>query len=223
MRSVKVSVWRSTLLIFFVISFAVGFLLPGQARVIQQMKQTYQNEDPKDLIRVIKDLQQRKQDLATEETSVSKKVAEYAHASDDTDAQVSQLEHEINALRQQTGGVLLAGPGVRVTIKEESSGASPSMIADDDLLLLINDLWASGAEVISLNGIRLMDTSSVYRAGLNVHVDGKTTKMPLIIDAIGDAENMSKGLQMPGGVLDLLNLRRISAIVQKVSLIKIDG
>lgn len=221
MKITKVSAWRSTILIFFTISFVVGFLLPGQARVIREMKQTYQNEDPKDLIRVIKDLQQRKQALLVEETRVSKKVAEYLHASDDTDAQVSQLEREMSVLKEVTGGVPLAGPGVRITIKEESSGSSPSMLADDDLLLLLNDLWASGAEVISLNGIRLTDTSSVYRAGLNVHVDGKTTRMPMVIDAIGDAENMSKGLQMPGGVLDLLNLRRISAIVQKVSLIKI--
>ncbi len=223
MRAPKVSAWRSSLLIFFAISFFVGFLLPGQARVVREMKQTYQNEDPKDLVRVIKDLQQRKQDLLTEETSVSQRVRQYMRASNDTAAQVTQLQHEIGALKEQTGGVALTGPGVRVTIKEESSGASPSMIADDDLLLLLNDLWASGAEAISLNGIRLMDSSSVYRAGLNVRVDGKTTKMPLVIDAIGDADNMSKGLQIPGGVLDLLNLRRISAIVQKVSQIKISG
>ncbi|MGB9665737.1 MAG: DUF881 domain-containing protein [Candidatus Cryosericum sp.] len=223
MRTTKTSVWRSSLLIFFAISFVVGFLLPGQARVVQEMKQTYQNEDPKDLIRVIKDLQQRKQDLLAEETSVSQKVSQYLRASDDTSAQAAQLQHEIAALKEQTGGVALVGPGIRVTIKEVSSGATPSMIADDDLLLLLNDLWASGAEVIALNGIRLTATSSVYRAGLNVHVDGKITKMPLVIDAIGDTENMSKGLQIPGGVVDLLNLRRISAIVQKVSQIRISG
>ena len=95
------------------------------------------------------------------------------------------------------------------------------MLADDDLLLLLSDLWASGAEVVSLNGIRLMDSSSVYRAGLNIRVGGKVTQMPLVIDAIGDTDNMSKGLQIPGGVLDLLNLRRIGAIVQKVNLLRI--
>jgi uncharacterized protein YlxW (UPF0749 family) len=52
-------------------------------------------------------------------------------------------------------------------------------------------------------------------------VDGKVTTMPLVVDAIGDTENMSKGLQIPGGVLDLLNLRRIGAIVQKVNLLRI--
>jgi uncharacterized protein YlxW (UPF0749 family) len=185
------------------------------------MKQTYQNEDPTDLIRVIKDLQQRKQDLLVEETDVSQKVTQYLRSSDDTAAQVSQLQHEATVLKQRTGAVPLVGPGIRVTIREQSSGASPSMLADDDLLLLLNDLWASGAEVISLNGIRLTDSSSVYRAGLNIRVGGKVTQMPLVIDAIGDTDNMSKGLQIPGGVLDLLNLRRIGAIVQKVNLLRI--
>ncbi len=69
------------------------------------MKQTYQNQDPKDLIRVIKDLQQRKQDLLVEETDVSQKVMQYVRASDDTAAQVSQLQHEATVLRQRTGAV----------------------------------------------------------------------------------------------------------------------
>ena len=215
------SPWRSTILIFFLISFFVGFFLPGQARVVREMKQTYQSQDPKDLIRVIRDLQQRKQDLLVEETDVSQKVMQYLRSSDDTAAQVRQLQHEATVLRQRTGAVPLAGPGIRITIREQSSGASPSMLADEDLLLLLNDLWASGAEVISLNGIRLTDSSSVYRAGLNVRVDGRVTQMPLVVDAIGDTENMSKGLQIPGGVLDLLNLRRIGAIVQKVNLLRI--
>jgi len=215
------SPWQSTVLIFFLISFFVGLFLPGQARVVREMKQTYQSQDPKDLIRVIRDLQQRKQDLLVEETDVSQKVMQYLRSSDDTDAQVRQLQNEAIVLRQRTGAVPLAGPGIRITIREQSSGTSPSMLADEDLLLLLNDLWASGAEVVSLNGIRLTDSSSVYRAGLNVRVDGQVTRMPLVIDAIGDTENMAKGLQIPGGVLDLLNLRRIGAIVQKVNLLRI--
>jgi uncharacterized protein YlxW (UPF0749 family) len=221
MKRIGLPAWRSTVLIFALMSFLVGYLLPGQARVVLEMKQTYQNEDPTDLIRVIKDLQQRKQDLLVEETDVSQKVTQYLRSSDDTAAQVSQLQHEATVLKQRTGAVPLVGPGIRVTIREQSSGASPSMLADDDLLLLLNDLWASGAEVISLNGIRLTDSSSVYRAGLNIRVGGKVTQMPLVIDAIGDTDNMSKGLQIPGGVLDLLNLRRIGAIVQKVNLLRI--
>jgi uncharacterized protein YlxW (UPF0749 family) len=221
MKRIDQSPWQSTLLVFFLISFFVGFLLPGQARVVREMKQTYQNQDPKDLIRVIKDLQQRKRDLLVEETGVSQKVMQYIRASDDTAAQVSQLQREAAVLKQRAGGVALEGPGVRVTIREQSSGASPSMLADEDLLLLLNDLWASGAEVVSLNGIRLTDSSSIYRAGLNVRVGVRVTQMPLVIEAIGDTENMSKGLQIPGGVLDLLNLRRIGAIVQKVNLLRI--
>ncbi len=221
MKRLNSPAWQSTVLMFFLISFFIGFFLPGQARVVREMKQSYQNQDPKDLIRVIKDLQQRKQDLLVEETDVSQKITQYLRSSDDTEAQAGQLQREATALRQRTGAVSLQGPGIRVTIREQSSGASPSILADDDLLLLLNDLWASGAEAVSLNGIRLTDTSSVYRAGLNVRIGSRVTKMPLTIEAIGDADNMSKGLQIPGGALDLLNLRRIGAIVQKVNLLRI--
>lgn len=221
MRRQTTSSVRSIVIIFGLISLVVGFLLPGQARVVREMKQTYQNEDPKDLIRVIKDLQQRKQELSGEQQELTQKMDQYLRASDDTAAQVKQLQHEISVLKQRMGATPLVGPGIRVTLTEQSSGATPSILADEDLLLLLSDLWASGAEAISLNGIRLTDTSSVYRAGLNVRVGDKVTNMPLVINAIGDAENMSKGLQIPGGALDLLNLRRISAIVQKVNPISI--
>ncbi|HNW84525.1 MAG: DUF881 domain-containing protein [Candidatus Cryosericum sp.] len=221
MRKQATSSLRSIVIIFGLISLFVGFLLPGQARVVREMKQSYQNEDPKDLIRVIKDLQQRKAELSGEQQELTQKVDQYIRASDDTAAQVKQLEGEIAVLRQRMGATALEGPGIRVTLTEQSSGATPSILADEDLLLLLSDLWASGAEAISLNGIRLTDTTSVYRAGLNIRVGDKVTNMPLVIDAIGDAENMSKGLQIPGGALDLLNLRRISAIVQKVNPISI--
>jgi uncharacterized protein YlxW (UPF0749 family) len=221
MRKQGTSNLRSIVIIFGLISLFVGFLLPGQARVVREMKQTYQNEDPKDLIRVIKDLQERKTELSGEQQELTQKVDQYVRASDDTAAQVKQLEREIAVLRQRMGATALVGPGIRVTLTEQSSGAAPSILADEDLLLLLSDLWASGAEAISLNGIRLTDTASVYRAGLNIRVGDKVTNMPLVIDAIGDDENMTKGLQIPGGVLDLLNLRRISAIVQKVNPISI--
>lgn len=216
-------IWRSTALMFFIISFLVGLFLPGQARVVQEMKQSYQNQDPKDLIRVIKDLQGRKATLLTEEMDMSQRVTQYLRASDDTAAQIQQLQHEEAVLQQKIGAVPLEGPGIRVTIQEQSTGESPSILADEDLLLLLNDLWASGAEAISLNGIRLLNSTAVFRAGLNVRVGDHVTTMPLRVEAIGDVENMSKGLQMPGGVLDLLNLRRVSAIVQTVNLLKLSN
>jgi uncharacterized protein YlxW (UPF0749 family) len=212
---------RVALLMFLVVSFFIGLFLPGQARIIQEMKMTYQNQNPADLVRVIKDLQQRKDELLTVESDLSQKLSAYAEAADDVDAQILQLKKETVSLEEQVGGGTLVGPGVRVVIREESSGASPSILADEDLLLLVNDLWASGAEVMTINGIRLRDMTALYRAGLTVRIGSAATHMPLTIEAIGDAEDMAKGLSFPGGALDLLNLRRIGAIVQKVDLLRI--
>lgn len=217
-----VSRWLA-LVMFFLLSFFIGFFLIGQARIVREMKQNYQDQDPNDLVRVINDLQQRKKELLVEETNVSQKLMQYLQSSNNTDAQIQQLQSEVTLLEERSGKVPLEGPGIRVTIREQSSGSSPSMLTDDDLLLVLNDLWASGAEVVSINGIRLEATTAVYRSGLNVRIGSKVTHMPLVINAIGDTENMAKGLQIPGGALDLLNLRHISAIVQKVALMRITG
>ena len=74
-------------------------------------------------------------------------------------------------VRMRAGLTALTGPGVIVRLDDSSvkakKGEDPNLylIHDDDLLKVINELRAAGAEAISVNGQRLTGTSEIRCAG----------------------------------------------------------
>lgn len=116
---------------------------------------------------------------------------------------VSSLAQLINARQQElgAGGPLktvadlqalaamtpVTGPGLRVQI--DRSGTD-NLILDRDVQLLVNGLWAAGAEAISVGGDRLKQTSAIRQAGGTILVDNKPTFWPITIEAIGPVAGM---------------------------------
>jgi uncharacterized protein YlxW (UPF0749 family) len=78
------------------------------------------------------------------------------------------------------------------------------LVHDADLLLIINELKTAGAEVISINGQRIVDESSISCSGYTVRINGQFHARPFIIRAIGDGSRMSAALIGPGGYGTLL-------------------
>ena len=66
-------------------------------------------------------------------------------------------------------------------------GENPSnyIVLVDDLRDIVTALWASGAEAISINGERLVATSSIYGVGASVLVNTAFLSPPFRIEAIG--------------------------------------
>lgn len=99
----------------------------------------------------------------------------------------------------------LEGPGVIVTLRDSAKpmNALPtdSTIHDTDVLKVVNELWASGAEAVSVNNHRVVGSTSFRCVGPVIHVDGVPIATPVTIRAIGDTDTLSGGLNLPGGVL----------------------
>jgi uncharacterized protein YlxW (UPF0749 family) len=71
-------------------------------------------------------------------------------------------------------------------------------VRDGDLQLVVNALWAAGAEAVSINGQRLGPTSAIRFAGEAVLVDFKPVTNPYEVRAIGDPQTLtSKFLGSP--------------------------
>ncbi len=135
-------------------------------------------------------------------------------------AQLSQLREgtEVSALMLMTeqldtaeklaGTVALTGPGVTVTIKDSpTNGAVPSesqIIHDSDIRTVTNELFASGAEAVSVNGERIVSTTAIRCVGPTITINGTRLSTPFIIKAIGDAKTLEAGLIVKGGVVDAL-------------------
>ncbi|OAN26406.1 DUF881 domain-containing protein [Mycolicibacterium iranicum] len=105
------------------------------------------------------------------------------------------------------------GPGLTITVTDP--GMSPDLtdvskqrvegsqqvILDRDLQLVVNSLWASGAEAISVGGVRVGPNVTMRQAGGGILVDNQPISSPYVIlavgppNALGDNFNRSAALQ----------------------------
>ena len=141
----------------------------------------------------------------------------------ETEKERDQLKQEIRELKSASGGAEagdevrmragltpLRGPGVIVRLDDSSrkarTGENPNLylIHDDDLLKVINELRAAGAEALSVNGQRLTGTSEIRCAGPPLSVNNVRSAPPFEVRAIGDTHALEQALKMRGGVADTL-------------------
>lgn len=91
-----------------------------------------------------------------------------------------------------TGAIAVEGPGLTVTLRDgaqpqdDSVSDSSSRVQDYDIQVVVNSLWASGAEAISINGQRLTTRSAIRSAGDAILVDLVGLIGPYEIESIGD-------------------------------------
>jgi len=107
------------------------------------------------------------------------------------------------------GATPVHGPGVRLIVDDakeasqglsggprESSGFSDTgRVRDRDMQRVVNGLWVSGAEAITVNGQRLTALSAIRAAGDAILVDNKPLVPPYTVLAIGDGERLSTAFQ----------------------------
>ncbi len=108
------------------------------------------------------------------------------------------------------------GPGIIVTLSDSKkpfanmpSGfanmpagfAPPNIIHDTDIDAVLNELKASGAEALSVNGQRIAAVSPVRCVGPTVLVNFTPVASPFVIKAIGDPKTLKAGVELPGGIV----------------------
>jgi uncharacterized protein YlxW (UPF0749 family) len=108
-----------------------------------------------------------------------------------------------------SGATQVHGPGVKLRVddaKEASTGgdgdpretsgfSDTGRVRDRDMQRVVNGLWASGAEAVSINGQRLTALSAIRAAGDAILVDNKPLVPPYTVLAVGDGKRLSTRFQ----------------------------
>ncbi|MEV8606322.1 DUF881 domain-containing protein [Streptomyces griseoviridis] len=108
-----------------------------------------------------------------------------------------------------SGAAAVHGPGVKLVVSDakeaggggggnprETSGFSDTgRVRDRDMQRVVNGLWASGAEAISINGQRLTALSAIRAAGDAILVDNKPLVPPYTVLAVGNGKELSSTFQ----------------------------
>ncbi len=115
-----------------------------------------------------------------------------------------QALDDLALAEQGAAAVPVTGPGVLVTLANADPTADGDPVGGDteedprgrvrdgDLQLVVNALWAAGAEAVSINGQRLGPTTAIRFAGEAVLVDFRPVTNPYEVSAIGDPDSLSK-------------------------------
>lgn len=127
---------------------------------------------------------------------------------------------ELEKVRMEAGLTPVTGPGVILTLDDSKRSRQPGenpnlyLIHDDDLLKVINELRAAGAEAISINDQRLLAMSEIRCAGPTLSVNNVRSAPPYEIRAIGNPQTLENSLKMRGGVIETLQFWGIQTSIK---------
>lgn len=118
------------------------------------------------------------------------------------DAEGRRLLARLDVLSLAAAGTPVTGPGLAVTVTDPGVGpnlsdvskqrvaGSRQVILDRDLQLVVNSLWASGAEAIAVGGVRIGPNVTIRQAGGAILVDNDPVSSPYQVLAVGPPHAM---------------------------------
>lgn len=214
---IRVSSWQ---VLTALVLLAVGFLLIVQLRAGRSLGE--QLDIPTRNIYAIATLlrEEREARRALEEqvTDLRRRLAEYEQTAAQGRSLATAMSQELATLRAALGLKPMAGPGVEVVIKDSGGrtvGPNPVVVTYQDLVAVVNELWAAGAEAIAVNGQRVTATTGFGQVGGTVVVNLQRLTAPLTITAIGNSDTLEGALNIRGGLLEGLRAIGISISVSR--------
>ncbi len=183
----------------------VGFALAVHARSAVQVRPPVPPvQRAEELAALVAQAEANRAVLVAELGRLRARLAEYQRLTEQGRALTQALREEIRLYRMVLGLEPVRGPGLEVVLVP---GAGPRLpisteVQALDLAGLVNELWASGAEAVAVNGRRVLSRSAFRQSGRRVVVDGVPVRPPYVVVAVGPADAMEAALRARGGFVE---------------------
>lgn len=170
----------------------LGFMLATQFKTTERQK-TINIQRAEDLSDRLKAVEKERDELSKEMEKLQAKAGDEVVA------------REIVRLKAFAGDLEMHGKGIKLVLDDSKIASKPGenpnlyIIHDDDLLRVINELRAAGAEAIAINGERIVAMSEIRCAGPTLSVNNNRSAPPYEIKAIGNPNNLESALKLRGG------------------------
>lgn len=153
--------------------------------------------------------QERNKSLREELQEKQAAVQEVEESFSDSENRFAEYTEEAEALRRYIGLLPVEGSGLKVILQDGDYGlktANPNdyIVHESHVFQVINELYISGAQAISINGQRIDGNSYIVCTGPVITVDGVQHPAPFTIEAIGKPEVLESSMKLSGGVVDQL-------------------
>jgi len=139
-----------------------------------------------------------------------------------SNSELAILEESIKEKNLALGLTEVTGTGIKIVLNDGNAATitnpfisvSDLLVHDGDLIHVVNELFNSGAEAVSVNGQRIVSTTSIECDGNVIKVNGTKIGAPFEITAIGYPEQLA-GIGRPGGTIELLESRGVIVTLNK--------
>jgi uncharacterized protein YlxW (UPF0749 family) len=180
---------------------------------------------PEDLVRIMSDLDARKDRLREEIASLQATKQQLAAGTAGRQAALAEAGRRADELGILAGTLAAQGPGIAIEFHPGAPGLKAAVLLDT-----VEELRGAGAEAMEIQGrnntsVRVV--ASTYfldqntPSGPGLLVDGQTLTAPYTILAIGDPQTMQTALSIPGGVVDTVNQANGTVIVNRPGTVRV--
>ncbi len=203
---------------------AVLLALLGYAAVTQvrftTVDDTYGSLREQDLIDVLNGLAGTTQRTEVQITRLQRSRDDLLSKTGAREAALAQAQEQADTLSILAGLVPVTGPGIRLTVTEQSGTVEVQSMVDT-----FQELRTAGAEAIQVNGqVRVVANTAVEDAPGGLVIGGQLVTSPYVIDVIGDPDTLaSSGIDFPDGPRDLFEDDGASVTVDELASLDIES
>ncbi|OFW77854.1 MAG: hypothetical protein A2201_06725 [Alicyclobacillus sp. RIFOXYA1_FULL_53_8] len=167
---------------------------------------------------------QQQQVLDKEIAKENAQLDQFKASNGNTEDLKKALENDAQTVSAEAGMMPLAGPGISISIQDNPNlpfvadyAGKFQQYSDQEISQIVNDLFANGAKAISINGQRLVTTSSIRLvSGLGgfstLQINTYPVSMPYVISAVGNVDLMQAVINVKQ-VVTLLNLMQEDCLI----------
>ncbi|WP_194920581.1 DUF881 domain-containing protein [Catenulispora rubra] len=176
---------------------ALGAALAIQVHATNTSDEILRGARSDDLVNILDEVTSRGQSLDAELRNLETQNAAIRDSADKAQAALAQAQQKAKDLQILAGTVKAKGSGITLTITDPQH-----QLKSATLLNALEELRAAGAEVVQVDDVRVVVSSSfVDTADGGIALDGRELTQPFVYKVIGDPNTLGPAMQIPGGVV----------------------
>ncbi|WP_238906539.1 DUF881 domain-containing protein [Clostridium sp. YIM B02506] len=150
------------------------------------------------------------------------KLNSYTSSEQKNEKIIEDLKSQFTLYKMISGFEDVKGSGIKIIIKDGDYSGLPSelqrlkVLHDNDMINVVNDLRAAGAEAISINGYRIYPYSSIICDWAFLNIDEIKVPQPFEVEIIGEPKVLQEFMTSDNSYITGLKARGIDIEIKEV-------
>lgn len=209
-----------------IVCLILGLILTWQFKSVYQNNKVSRDENVRteELQERLLEEKSKSKDLEDKNAELTKQIEKIESAIGETGKLTEIFQKEMLNVKTIAGLTDVKGKGIIITLDNgyDARFKEKVIVTEYDILSILNELRASDAQAVSINGERIVAMTEVREAGNYIMINGKQMLPPFEIKAISDPDELESSLKIIGGVIDTLQeVNFLEVSIEKSNEIKI--